>query len=570
MKSSLLCFFAIFSSILNFTMASPQPASTQIHFSDDDIDPNPDTADPYEGYPPLPDGMTAWNQYPPDPLFLSDPEWYNTVGIDMIAQRRIFASHSKSEQVAQALALLDEYPTRGLEIMFQAAVKGKVHVIEALIDVGEKAHPGPVDDESCVPLHAAAYNGRLECVKALVGKGGVDVNARDDMGGTPLMRASWGKHPEMVKWLLEHGADPTIRQDSDVDALEFAAGGGDVDCARLIVDWLGSGATKPFERVKVTPLAIEAATSSGNEEMVRLILERAGYPMEDVDEHGISKKERLSVEQRHDILKALRKVKDVPTFQLLLSYLQRPNAHGDYEYMDFPADTITGLLDRLNHLVTKDNADVFNLLWTISMSSPSLSSLEYDGTTIPKPHFINDLIHSAAKSGAVECLKLLLALPGADIDEPGFKKVGHLYRAAIDKQVEVVRYILEHHQPDLHQGNGLYANGGTALFAAVMSGDKESVRLILRYGGPLESPVGDVIKTKEAKRVIVWAVQAYRAPVTMEPYSDEPLEEVAGTKYVILDVEEEDTEWLQAIEVRRSDEELKKYDRGERDLRPRD
>jgi hypothetical protein len=71
-----------------------------------------------------------------------------------------------------------------------------------------------------------------------------------------------------------------------------------------------------------------------------------------------------------------------------------------------------------------------------------------------------------AKEGSLDCVKFILAMPNADINAPGLKKVGHLYRAAIDQRLEIVRYFLEneHHEPDLHQANGLYANGATALF----------------------------------------------------------------------------------------------------------
>lgn len=98
-----------------------------------------------------------------------------------------------------------------------------------MLDDGIRPIATQEQDQTLAPLHAAAYNGHLECVKLLIEKGKVDVNHRDDVGGTPLMRAAWGGHAEIVEWLLEHCADPTVRQPSDVDALEFGAGSGNLD-----------------------------------------------------------------------------------------------------------------------------------------------------------------------------------------------------------------------------------------------------------------------------------------------------------------------------------------------------
>ncbi|KAF2184005.1 ankyrin [Zopfia rhizophila CBS 207.26] len=82
--------------------------------------------------------------------------------------------------------------------MFKAAVKGNTRVIEWLLEQGVD----PVKltyDETLVPLHAAAYNGKLDCAKVLVEQAGMDVNSKDDIGGTPLIRAAWGGNVEMVR-----------------------------------------------------------------------------------------------------------------------------------------------------------------------------------------------------------------------------------------------------------------------------------------------------------------------------------------------------------------------------------
>jgi ankyrin repeat protein len=56
-----------------------------------------------------------------------------------------------------------------------------------------------------------------------------------------------------------------------------------------------------------------------------------------------------------------------------------------------------------------------------------------------------------------------------------------LFNAAIQGNVEVVRYLLELHNADIHLGNGSYANGPTALHNAILNGQEEVVKLLLQH-----------------------------------------------------------------------------------------
>lgn len=59
-------------------------------------------------------------------------------------------------------------------------------------------------------LHTAASEGNLKQVAALI-RAGAKLNARDDDGWTPLKAACSNGHTDVARILLEHGADPTIR-----------------------------------------------------------------------------------------------------------------------------------------------------------------------------------------------------------------------------------------------------------------------------------------------------------------------------------------------------------------------
>jgi ankyrin repeat protein len=60
-------------------------------------------------------------------------------------------------------------------------------------------------------LISVAGKGDFAKVKRLVIDCGLDPNARNNIGWTPLHSAAYRCHIEVVRVLLEHRADPTIR-----------------------------------------------------------------------------------------------------------------------------------------------------------------------------------------------------------------------------------------------------------------------------------------------------------------------------------------------------------------------
>lgn len=106
--------------------------------------------------------------------------------------------------------------------LHQAAATGDVTEVARLIADGEDV--AAVDDSQFTPLHLASQQGHLGVAKVLV-NAGAPVNARDSYGNTPLWRAVFafqGGDPELIRLLLEAGADPDIKNNTDRSPRDMA------------------------------------------------------------------------------------------------------------------------------------------------------------------------------------------------------------------------------------------------------------------------------------------------------------------------------------------------------------
>ena len=81
----------------------------------------------------------------------------------------------------------------------------------------------------------AALDGNTEIVKELLQQG-ADINQRDDNGRTALMFAVINTHYETVKVLLDYGADVNATSNKGGTALMGAASAGDLRIAQALLD----------------------------------------------------------------------------------------------------------------------------------------------------------------------------------------------------------------------------------------------------------------------------------------------------------------------------------------------
>jgi len=123
-------------------------------------------------------------------------------------------------------------------------------------------------------LHAAAWSGDLDRVKAIV-ESGADINWRDSVGETALFGAcAWGQ-VAVVEYLLSHGAEFNVREQSGLTPLHWAASHGGIETLRMLI---GAGAD-PGAADDTGRLPVDLARKSGKGDRVAY-LKSLGPPTE--------------------------------------------------------------------------------------------------------------------------------------------------------------------------------------------------------------------------------------------------------------------------------------------------
>ena len=112
--------------------------------------------------------------------------------------------------------------------LMMAAFKGHLELVKRLI-----ARDAHVNKPGWAPLHYAATHGHLE-IMALLLEHHAFIDAESPNKTTPLMMAAHYGTPQAVKLLLEAGADPTLRNELGLSAVDFALRGNRRDAAEMI------------------------------------------------------------------------------------------------------------------------------------------------------------------------------------------------------------------------------------------------------------------------------------------------------------------------------------------------
>lgn len=95
------------------------------------------------------------------------------------------------------------------------------------------ARGAAVNKSGWTPLHYAATRGHLDMMQYLILQG-ANINAASPNGTTPLMMAAGYGTPEAIRLLLKYHADPQIKNERGLAALDFARNASRDDAAALL------------------------------------------------------------------------------------------------------------------------------------------------------------------------------------------------------------------------------------------------------------------------------------------------------------------------------------------------
>jgi uncharacterized protein len=140
------------------------------------------------------------------------------------------------EPAPKVAEVLIQWPKTNVEIrtdhdespLMMACLHGELKFAQELIERG-----ADVNKPGWTPLHYAATNGHLEVMELLFANNAY-IDAASPNGTTPLMMAAQYGSTAAVKRLLDEGADPTLKNQLGLGAVDFASRANRTDAAELI------------------------------------------------------------------------------------------------------------------------------------------------------------------------------------------------------------------------------------------------------------------------------------------------------------------------------------------------
>ncbi|XP_012377921.1 ankyrin repeat domain-containing protein 16 [Dasypus novemcinctus] len=134
------------------------------------------------------------------------------------------------------------------------------------------------------PLHEAASMGHRDCVRYLLGRGAaVDCLKKADW--TPLMMACTRKNLEVIQDLVEHGANPLLKNKDGWNSFHIASREGDPRILQYLLT-VSPAAWKTESKIRRTPL--HTAAMHGCLEAVKMLLNRCQYEPDCRDKCGVT------------------------------------------------------------------------------------------------------------------------------------------------------------------------------------------------------------------------------------------------------------------------------------------
>ena len=402
--------------------------------------------------------------------------------------------------------------------------KASPQIAKYLIDNGADLDAQEEDRETAL-TYASMY-GRISIVKYLI-NAGADVNKQGGYGRTPLHYAGtpggWSDHYlEIVKLLLEHGADPNALAGGDNPLMELIwCDKFDIEIAKLLIDY---GTDLNYEG-SFGKTALTRAADKGRLELVKLIKEKIGKSEDSSVDLQSALQEAFRADKKDVVMYLLEQGADFREKNLfhdnILSYAA---GHGYIDIIEWLIEhgldlrkeikdtnyalreaAYKGELRAVKYLIN-NGADVnggvsggeenplmkaarYNYLKMAEFlveKGADLESTNYDGNTP---------LQFAAYEGKITMVKFLLE-KGADINAKNKTNWNALMQAALEGFEEVTIFLLENGSEMDVIGT---EKGGTALMLAALNDSRKTVKLLLEKG------VDKTIRDKKGRTALDYA-----------------------------------------------------------------
>lgn len=150
------------------------------------------------------------------PLYLALRDEADRAALYLLGQQRVQVEHRNA---------------KGESPLMMAAFKGKPELVRRLIE-----RQAEVNKPGWAPLHyAATHPGENSvAVVRLLLEHHAYIDAESPNRSTPLMMAAHYGHPRVVRLLLEEGADPLLKNEQGLSAIDFARRADRADAAEAI------------------------------------------------------------------------------------------------------------------------------------------------------------------------------------------------------------------------------------------------------------------------------------------------------------------------------------------------
>jgi ankyrin repeat protein len=147
------------------------------------------------------------------------------------------AALGRADRVTELLradpALASSYSPDGFPVVGLAAFFGHLEALQVLIAAGADIHAAAQNALKVQAIHAAVASKNLDIVRTVL-EAGADPNAAQQQGFRPIHEAGSSGSRELAELLMKYGADPSVRNDTGKDTLAIAREKGHAE----FVDWL--------------------------------------------------------------------------------------------------------------------------------------------------------------------------------------------------------------------------------------------------------------------------------------------------------------------------------------------